>query len=121
MQHTDIQFDNVRQTVQYNVPVAQAAYRSAEQHFVLHGSAHDVSMKQAQAMIGGWTHANSRAFALETVMRDLALYTAAAMIWCCCCIPSAGTPLQGSRLLQRRPLAPTLENNPNHLFHGLFG
>lgn len=79
-QNTDIQFDNLRQTVQYNVPIVEASYTAAQQHFVLHGSAHDESAKQAQAMIGGWTQVNSRAFALEDVMRDLAIFSGVALV-----------------------------------------
>jgi MFS transporter, DHA2 family, multidrug resistance protein len=79
-QNTDIQFDNLRQTVRYNVPIVEASYRSAQQHFVLHGSAHDESAKQSQALMHQWTHVNSRAFALEDVMRDLAIFSGVALV-----------------------------------------
>ncbi|HEY2827670.1 MAG TPA: MFS transporter [Pirellulales bacterium] len=78
-QNTDIQFDNLRQTVRYNVPIVEASYTSARQHFVARGSAHDESAKQAQALMGQWTQVNSRAFALEDVLRDLAIVTALAL------------------------------------------
>ncbi len=79
-QGRDIQFDNLRQTVQYNVPIAQASYRSAEERFAIRGSAHNKSEKQAQALMHEWTHVNSRAFALEYVLRDLAIFTALALV-----------------------------------------
>ncbi len=47
-QGTDIQFDTLRQTVQYNVPVAQASYRSAAERFAIRGSAHSESEKQCR-------------------------------------------------------------------------
>ncbi len=33
-----------------------------------------------QALIHGWTHVNSRAFALEYIMRDLAIFSALALV-----------------------------------------
>lgn len=78
-QNTDIQFDTLRQTVQTNTPIVQSSYRSAEERFAIYGSAHTKSAKQAQALMHNWTYVNSRAFALEYVLRDLAIVSAMAL------------------------------------------
>jgi EmrB/QacA subfamily drug resistance transporter len=79
-QHTDAQFDVLRQTIRYNRPVVVAALRGPESYFIRQGSNRALAGKQAHAALGQWVHANARAFALQGVLRLLALAPAAGLV-----------------------------------------
>jgi MFS transporter, DHA2 family, multidrug resistance protein len=79
-QSTDAQFDTLRQNIRYNRPVVSESYGASQQHFTEHGSPHDESVRQSQALAAKWTHANARAFALQEVLRVLAIFTAMGLI-----------------------------------------
>jgi DHA2 family multidrug resistance protein len=79
-QATDTQFDTLRQNVRTNRPVVSQTYDDAQTRFVVHGSAHEVAAKQSHALVAGWTHANSQAFALDRVFRNLAWLTVPALV-----------------------------------------
>jgi hypothetical protein len=75
-QATDANFDWLRQKITYNRPIVAEATRQPERHFVGRGSGVVKSGAQAHATLGKWVHANSRAFALQTILQYLALATA---------------------------------------------
>jgi hypothetical protein len=79
-QHTDAQFDVLRQTIRYNRPVVSGAMRGQESYFLQQGSSRAVAGKQSHAALGRWVHANARAFALQDVLRLLALVPAAGLV-----------------------------------------
>ncbi|MBY0527439.1 MAG: MFS transporter [Gemmataceae bacterium] len=79
-QRTDAQFDVLRQNIRYNRPIVSEAARQPERHFAAHGSGHAVVGKQAHATLHKWVHANSRAFAFQSVLQMLALVPASAMV-----------------------------------------
>ncbi len=80
-QSTDAQFDTLRQNIRYNRPVVSQSYESSREHFISQGSPRDHSIKQSQALLAEWTHANARAFALQNILRLLALMTAPALLF----------------------------------------
>ena len=82
-QSTDAHFDTLRQNVRFNRPVVSTSYNTADQRFIDRGSPHDQSEKQSHALISQWTHANARAFALEDVMKDLALLLVPGLVAVC--------------------------------------
>ena len=82
-QASDAHFDTLRQNVQFNRPVVSESYESSQERFVARGSPHDQSIAQSHALVARWTHANARAFALQDVLRDLAILTAAGMVFVC--------------------------------------
>ena len=77
---TDAQFDVLRQNIRTNRPIVAEAYRQPERHFTDRGSPHADVGKQAQATMGKWVHANSRAFAFQGIFQYLALVPAAGLI-----------------------------------------
>jgi DHA2 family multidrug resistance protein len=79
-QHRDAQFDVLRQTVRYNRPTVAEALRGTQSHFLQQGSDRALAGKQAHAALGQWVHANARAFALQGVLRLLALVPAAGLV-----------------------------------------
>jgi EmrB/QacA subfamily drug resistance transporter len=79
-QSTDAQFDTLRQNVRFNRPVVEDTYSASRNRFDARGSTHDEAVKQSQALTAKWTHANARAFALQDVMRALAMFTALGLI-----------------------------------------
>jgi DHA2 family multidrug resistance protein len=79
-QHTDAQFDVLRQNIRYNRPVVAETFRDSQGHFLQHGSTRALAGKQAHAAMGQWVHANARAFALQDVLRLLALVPAAGLV-----------------------------------------
>lgn len=76
---TDGYFDTLRQTVQANEPIVDQTHAHAARQFRRQGSSPSLSHDQAQATTRQWTHANARAFALQTTLRQLALLTAVAL------------------------------------------
>ena len=99
---TDAQFDNLRQNVEYNRPIVTQSYSAAQQYFVAHGSGQEISIKQSHALVAHWTHANAKVFALEEVLRYLAMITAVGLI-VALLLPSAkpqaiGKPPAASRM-----------------------
>jgi hypothetical protein len=82
-QATDARFDTLRQNVQFNRPVASESYQTSQDRFIARGSPHDQSIAQSQALVGRWTHANARAFALQDVLRDLSILTTAGLVAVC--------------------------------------
>jgi hypothetical protein len=79
VQTTDNNFDNMRQRVDHNVPIAAASFKQAERYFQAKGSSPLHSQDQAHALMRQWTHSNARVFALQTVLRELAMVTAVAL------------------------------------------
>jgi hypothetical protein len=79
-QATDAHFDTLRQNVQFNRPIVSESYDNSQDRFIARGSPHDQSIAQSHALVDRWTHANARAFALQDVLRDLAIFTAAGLI-----------------------------------------
>jgi DHA2 family multidrug resistance protein len=79
-QHTDAQFDVLRQTIRYNRPIASETMRGQESYFLQQGSSRALAGKQSHAALGRWVHANARAFALQDVLRLLALVPAAGLV-----------------------------------------
>jgi hypothetical protein len=75
-QRSDAEFDWLRQKIAYSRPVVAQAIQQPAQHFADRGSGPVKSGQQAHGLLGTWVHANSRAFALQTIFRDLALVTA---------------------------------------------
>jgi EmrB/QacA subfamily drug resistance transporter len=76
----DAQFDVLRQTIRYNRPVVTRTLRGSEKYLLLQGSNRALAGKQAHAALGQWVHANARAFALQGVLRLLALVPAAGLV-----------------------------------------
>jgi hypothetical protein len=79
-QTTDAHFDTLRQNVQFNRPLVEESYTSAQRHFIARGSAEGTSVQQSHALIGRWAQANSKAFALQDVFRCLTMATAIGLI-----------------------------------------
>jgi DHA2 family multidrug resistance protein len=79
VQRTDAHFDLLRQTVTSNRPQLETVYRQSSRYFTDQGSSPAIRGKQAQAVLGRWVHANARAFALQDVLRVLAVGTAAGL------------------------------------------
>jgi hypothetical protein len=79
-QSTDAQFDTLRQNIRCNRPVVSESFGASQQHFREQGSPRDESVRQSQALAAKWTHANARAFALQEVLCDLAIFTAVGLI-----------------------------------------
>jgi len=82
-QATDANFDWLRQNVRFNYPIVSESYESSRDRFVARGSPHDQGIVQSHALIRRWTHANARAFALQDVLRDLAILTAVGLVAVC--------------------------------------
>ncbi len=78
--HTDAQFDVLRQTIRYNRPVVAETLGDSTSYFLRQGSSRALVGKQAHAALGRWVHANARAFALQEVLRRLALIPAAGLV-----------------------------------------
>jgi DHA2 family multidrug resistance protein len=79
-QHTDVQFDVLRQNIRYNRPVVSESIRGPESYFLRQGSQRALAGKQAHAALGRWVHANARAFALQDILQLLALVPAAGLV-----------------------------------------
>lgn len=79
-QRTDAHFDTLRQDIRYNRPVVAQALRAPAQHYVQRGSGRGTAGKQAHATLARWVHGNARAFALQDVLRLLALVPAAGLL-----------------------------------------
>lgn len=75
-QRSDDYFDNLRQRITYNRPIVALTTTHQERHFTARGSGPEQRVKQARAALGLWVHANARAYALQTVLKYLALLTA---------------------------------------------
>lgn len=71
--NSDVQFDNLRQSMRTNRPIVTQAFENTGQHFTQRGSPPRRSRQQAHAFLGKWVHANSRAYAFQYVLRWLAL------------------------------------------------
>jgi MFS transporter, DHA2 family, multidrug resistance protein len=82
-QATDAHFDTLRQSVQLNRPVVSESYEGLQERFIARGSPRDQSIVQSHALVARWSHANARAFALQDVLRDLTILTAAGVIAVC--------------------------------------
>jgi MFS transporter, DHA2 family, multidrug resistance protein len=105
---TDAQFDTLRQNVEYNRPIVAQSYSAAQQYFVARGSGRETSIKQSHALVGQWTHANAKAFALEEVFRYLAMITAAGLI-AALLLPSAKPQAIGKTPPAASRMPPALE------------
>ncbi len=80
-QHTDAQFDVLRQSIRYNRPIVSEALRGPANYFIQQGSSSPLQAgKQAHATLARWVHANARAFALQDILRRLALVPAAGLV-----------------------------------------
>lgn len=79
-QRSDAHFDYLRQAITRNRPIVAQAFRQPERHFTDRGSPAAVRGKQAHALLGQWVRANASAFALQTVLKYLALGTAAGLV-----------------------------------------
>jgi len=79
-QATDAHFGTLRQNVQFNRPVVNQSYDGPQDRFIARGSPHDQTVAQSHALVARWTHANARAFALQDVLCDLTLLTAAGLL-----------------------------------------
>lgn len=79
-QGTDTQFDVLRQTIRYNRPIVEEAFRRSERHFTERGSPRVFASPQAHAGLGRWVHANARAFAFQGIFGYLALVPAIGLI-----------------------------------------
>lgn len=90
-QHTDAQFDTLRQNIRYNRPVVAESYRSFDRHFAARGSPGTLAERQSHAALERWVHANARAFAFQTIFGYLALVPAAGSLLVLC-VPSRRAP-----------------------------
>jgi MFS transporter, DHA2 family, multidrug resistance protein len=72
-QHTDAQFDVLRQDIRFNRAIVELTLSQASGHFTTHGSSPSITGKQAHAFVGKWVHANARVFALQGILSYLAL------------------------------------------------
>jgi DHA2 family multidrug resistance protein len=79
-QQTDAHFDTLRQTIQYNRPMVMETDRGAERYFTQRGSSLLRARPQTHALLGQWVKLNARAFALQYVLRWLAVVPAAGLI-----------------------------------------
>jgi DHA2 family multidrug resistance protein len=73
VQRADAHFDRLREDVTYNRPIVSETTRHLLRHYADRGSGLERSRQQARATLGRWVHANARAFALQTILRYLAL------------------------------------------------
>jgi DHA2 family multidrug resistance protein len=71
-QHTDAQFDVLRQDVRFNRAIVEQTIASTNRHLVAQGSPAPTARKQAHAVVGKWVHANAHAFALQGIFASLA-------------------------------------------------
>ena len=82
-QSTDRQFDVLRQTIRYNRPIVAESFLHPRGHFTAHGSSATQAGMQADALIGKWVHANSRAFALQGIFQSAHLVVLSRRLdWC---------------------------------------
>jgi DHA2 family multidrug resistance protein len=79
-QHTDAQFDVLRQDIRFNRAIVESAYSRTRTHFAIHGSPSATVGKQAHALVGKWVHANARAFALQGILAYLSWVPLAALL-----------------------------------------
>lgn len=79
-QHSDAQFDVLRQNIRFNRPVVEDAFRQPEHYFTDKGSGRTEGGRQAHALLGKWLRANARAFAYQNVLQWLAVLTAVGVL-----------------------------------------
>jgi MFS family permease len=77
---TDAQFDRLRTAVTHNRPAVSEAVRHVEGDLHAHTGLTNGSAAQARAVLGKWVKANARVFALQTVLRYLAMLTAGGLV-----------------------------------------
>ncbi|MFM8411962.1 MAG: MFS transporter [Alphaproteobacteria bacterium] len=76
----DAHFDRLRLAVTRDRPIVSATRSSIERRLASHGVPPERRTAQAHAVLAGWVGRNAAAFALEDVLRVLALVTAAALL-----------------------------------------
>lgn len=76
----DAHFDRLRLAVTRDRPIVSATRSSIERRLASHGVPSERRTAQAHAVLAGWVGRNAAAFALEDVLRVLALVTAAALL-----------------------------------------
>jgi MFS transporter, DHA2 family, multidrug resistance protein len=79
-QQTDVHFDYLRQTVQYNEPAVAEMLRNTERHLVQRGSPVHLASKQGHVALGRWTKVNARSNAVRDVFLLLALVPAGGLV-----------------------------------------
>jgi hypothetical protein len=76
----DAQADRLRLAVSHNRPAVSMALRHAEEEVHTRTGLTNAAPAQARAALGRWVRLNARAFALQTVLRYLALATAGGLL-----------------------------------------
>jgi MFS family permease len=115
--NADAELDRLRLKVTHNRPAAGLAMAQLERDVHTRSGLGNAPAVQARVGLGGWVRANARVFALQTVLRYLALLTAGGLVVALAVPgprPSGPPPGDNPAGSAHRPAAATSAGQPAH-------